>query len=132
MFNDADLISVYTRADALADGELIDVTTTAREAGFRLPVALTRAVWADCVEWSDADSARKACPQDQAGRLWDVLWMASLAARRARECSRVRFALVRVPREGRGVRPRHVELEMHIGPGDDGAAVLTIMQPGED
>jgi hypothetical protein len=28
-----ELISVYTRADALADGNLVDVTETAREAG---------------------------------------------------------------------------------------------------
>ncbi|WP_194294307.1 hypothetical protein [Streptomyces sp. RB17] len=28
----------------------------AREAGFRVPIALTAAVWADCVQWSDEDS----------------------------------------------------------------------------
>src|SRR5262249_4146387 len=33
------------RADALRDGVLIDVTPTAREAGFRYPVALTAATW---------------------------------------------------------------------------------------
>jgi hypothetical protein len=32
-----------TRADALRDGVLIDVTATAREAGLRWPVALTAA-----------------------------------------------------------------------------------------
>ena len=31
---DPDLISAYSRADALADGLLVDVTETAREAGF--------------------------------------------------------------------------------------------------
>jgi type I site-specific restriction endonuclease len=36
-------IHSYTRADAFADGYLVDVTDTAREAGFRFPVALTRA-----------------------------------------------------------------------------------------
>jgi hypothetical protein len=39
MFEDADLIHRYTRADAIRDGVLIDVTQTAREAGFRWPVA---------------------------------------------------------------------------------------------
>jgi len=40
MFENADLIHRYTRADAIADGVLIDVSQTAREAGFAYPVAL--------------------------------------------------------------------------------------------
>jgi hypothetical protein len=40
---DPDLISAYSRSEALADGLLVDVTETAREAGFLYPVALTRA-----------------------------------------------------------------------------------------
>src|SRR5262249_14414043 len=35
MFEEADLIHRYTRAEALADGVLIDVSATAREAGIR-------------------------------------------------------------------------------------------------
>jgi hypothetical protein len=49
MFENADLIHRYNRADALRDGVLIDVSATAREAGIRFPVALTRAVWERCV-----------------------------------------------------------------------------------
>ena len=37
------VISVYTRAQALADGVLIDAGPMAREAGFRWPVAITAA-----------------------------------------------------------------------------------------
>ena len=40
MFEEADLIHSYTRADALRDGFLIDVTATAAEAGICWPVAL--------------------------------------------------------------------------------------------
>jgi hypothetical protein len=47
MFEEADLIHVYTRADALRDGVLIDVSQTAREAGFKSPAALTRAARRD-------------------------------------------------------------------------------------
>src|ERR1700694_4913366 len=39
------VIHSYSRAEALEDGALIDVTSTTREAGFLIPVALTRAVW---------------------------------------------------------------------------------------
>lgn len=124
-------ISTYTRAQALDDGMLVDVTEMAREAGFRLPVALTRAAFEDCVTWTDEDSKRQTY-QDERGRLWDVLWMASIAARRNAGGDCCRFQLYRVPRGGRGVRPRLVTLEMHIGGGDDGEPVITIMQHGED
>jgi hypothetical protein len=49
MFDNADLIHAYTRAEAIADGALIDVSAVARKAGIRYPVALTAAVWAKCV-----------------------------------------------------------------------------------
>jgi hypothetical protein len=45
MFENADLIHRYTRADAIRDGVLSDVSETAKEAGIRWPVALTAAVW---------------------------------------------------------------------------------------
>lgn len=125
-----DIVHAYTRADAIADGVLVDVTPTAREAGFSVPVALTEAAWLDCVAWTDADTARQVT-QDEAGRLWDVLWMAKLAARRA-SGGDVVFEMHRVPRGGRGARPRCAQLRMVIGPGDDGEPVITILMPGED
>lgn len=124
-------IHVYTRAQAIQDGVLIDVSQTAHEAGFRLPVALTTAVWADCVAWTDTDSKRQTA-QDEAGRLWDVIWMASLAARRAVESQRLAFQIYRVPRGGRGIQPRPTTLHMCIGPGDNAAPVITILMPTED
>ncbi len=60
------MIFAYTRADALTDGELVDVSTTAREAGLIFPVAITRAAHALHVEWTDADTERQTY-QDTAG-----------------------------------------------------------------
>lgn len=40
-FADFDIISTYTRQDAIRDGTFIDVTQTARNCGFIIPVALT-------------------------------------------------------------------------------------------
>lgn len=129
LFGDA--IYSYTRAQALADGVLVDVTETAREAGFRVPVAMTAAAWSKTVAWSDADSARQT-HQDVSGRLWDVSWMAFLAARRASGSCRVPFQLHVVPRGGKATRPRLVTLHLQIGPGDEGEPVITIMNPDED
>src|SRR5262249_13138019 len=45
LFEEADLIHAYTRRQALADGVLIDVTTTAKEVGCCFPVAVTADRW---------------------------------------------------------------------------------------
>lgn len=120
----------YSRAQALDDGYLIDVTETAREAGFRFPVALTRAAWEDCVAWNDDDSGRKHWPQDQTGRLWDVLTMTRFymrgAVRRNPAADRFALQVLRVPREGRGHKARIVTLVAHVGPGDNAEPVITI------
>jgi len=36
------VIYSYTRAQAIEDGMFVDVTETAKEAGFKYPVAITR------------------------------------------------------------------------------------------
>lgn len=135
------VIYAYTRAQALADGVLVDVSNAAVEAGFKVPVALTRAAWDDCVEWNDEDTRRQT-PQNASGRLWDVLWMGyvAIASRlRVPESGRSQerfpalfYQLYRVPRGGHAMRPRKVTLKMLSGPGDNGEHVITIMLPHED
>lgn len=125
----AEVIHSYTRAEAIADGVLVDAGDAAREAGFRFPVALTIAAWSEAVTWTPGNQAY----QDESGRLWDVLTMAQHAARRGTgESDRARFQVLRVPNTPRASVARLLELEMHIGPGDDGAPVITIGLPGQD
>ena len=132
LWDDAEIIHRYTRAQALDDGFLIDVTETAREAGFMWPVAMTTAVWQDCVAWNEEDTKRQT-PQDESGRLWDVLFMASRAIKAARHNgTRLSFHVLRIPRGGKARTPRGVALHLVTGPGDDAEPVVTIMQPGED
>lgn len=131
-FQQTDIIHRYSRAQAIQDGELVNVTEMAREAGFKIPVAITRAAWADCVEWTAETDRRKAVHQDESGRLWDVVYMASRCATANRGAEIARFELYRVPVEGRGIKPRLTALHLHIGPGDEGEPVITISLPGED
>ena len=127
-----EVIYVYTRAQALADGALIDAGSMASEAGFRWPVAVTAAVWEDCVAWRESDSDRQIY-QDQSGRLWDVLFLAAYAARaKAHAASQLRFELVRVPRDGRSTQAEPTTLKLVVGPGDDAEPVMTILLPQED
>ena len=126
------VVFTYTRSQALADGVLVDAGALAREAGFVLPVALTAAVWDDCVAWTE-HSSRKQIQQDESGRLWDVLVMAVHAIRtQAGAATSQRFWLHRVPRNGRSVQATPVQLKLAIGPGDDGEPVITILLPQED
>jgi hypothetical protein len=128
-------IDIITRADLLEDGQLVAVDDKPlRELDIRLPVALTRAAWEDCVAWDDEDSLRKV-PQDEDGRLWDVLVMARGAARRAARSSSdgpVTFAVLRVPRSRRGLLARQVVLSLLLHQGDNGEPVITISMVGED
>ena len=126
------VISTYTRAQAIEDGVLIDVGSMAKEAGFKWPVALTADAWADCVAWTDADSQQQV-HQDQSGRLWDVVYMASHAIRTSKDSGdRLLFQLYRVPRDGHSTEAVLVTLKLIVGPGDSGEPVVSILLPNED
>ncbi len=122
-----DVIHIYSRKEALEDGELIDCSALAREAGIKYPVAMTRAVWDLCVALSPA--AEKA-GNDEKGRLWDVRWMLSLAIRAARgDVSEIKYQLLCVVDS---VEASTLMLKANCGPGDDAEPVITIMLPDED
>jgi hypothetical protein len=125
VFDESHLIHRYTRAHALADGELVDVSSVAREAGIRYPTALTRAVWERYVKVPPGVAG-----QDEPGRLWDIVWMLSLAIRRSTG-TLVAFAL-HVRDDNRERTPPLVRLKAICGPGDQGEPVITVMLPEED
>ena len=68
------VIYAYTRSQAVADGVQVDVTKTAQEAGIKFPMFLTRAVFDAYVAVPEGVTG-----QDEAGRLWDLVWMARFA-----------------------------------------------------
>jgi len=79
--DDFPVISVYTRQDAINDGELIDVSETAeaKDAGFKAPIALTKSV----MSLVEVQECLKGL-QDFNGRLWDTLFLAVRAFRIAK------------------------------------------------
>jgi hypothetical protein len=132
LFDEANYISIYSRAHAIEDGFLIDVSTLAKESGFTVPVAVTAAVWDRYVFWTEADDDRQTL-QDTNGRLWDVLSMFKLAI----TCSKGKsdllyYKLKAIPRGGRGTTAKLITLKGVISGGDDGEPVMTIMLPEED
>jgi len=127
-----EVISTYTRSQAIEDGVLIDTGSMAQEAGFKWPVAVTSAAWADCVAWTEDDN-RQQVYQDESGRLWDVLFMASHAIRQGSGSGdRLLFKLYRVRRDGYSKEAILATLKLIVGPGDQGEPVITILLPDED
>ena len=124
--SNAEVVFSYSREQAIADGVLVDVSDMAREAGFRYPVAMTAAAWADCVAWPESS---RSAGQSESGRLWDVLWMTKLAIKGA-DGDRVMVTVLRVPAHGGRAAP--AALQVMVGPGDAWEPVITIMLPGED
>ena len=125
MTTDNTLIFAYSRKDAIEDGVLIDVTETAKEAGFRYCVALTSAAWAECVAVPDGVLC-----QDEAGRLWDVLTMLRHASRSAGSGASTVFFDVLVLNDR--TSPKPVRLKAVCGPDDGLSPCLAVMLPGED
>lgn len=83
---------------------------------------MSASVWGLCVEVPRGKEGL----QDDRGRLWDVVWMLRMAARRGG--SDLRYRLSVVTAKGR----RNIDLKTVCGPGDDAEPVITIMLPEEE
>ena len=130
LFDDTDLVFSYSRRQALEDGVLVDVSEMAREAGFRYPVAITRAVWDGVVTPDHESRAMGQMGQSEAGRLWDVLTLLRVAIRRSRgPAQTLEFQVLVVDRE---TSRRTVTLKAACGPDDDWSPCITVMFPQED
>jgi hypothetical protein len=137
------MVFSYTRAQAIEDGVLVDLTADAenklliREAGILLPVAMTTTAFMETVllgttETPDGEFVFPA-GQSLKGRLWDLLMVLRYsirAANRSGDTDRVHFKVNVKPCEGRPSKT--VALWCQCGPGDSGESVLTIMLEGED
>ncbi|WP_437625991.1 DUF6573 family protein [Sorangium sp. So ce1151] len=120
-FEDADFIHSYSRKQAIEDGVLVNVTSLAKEAGFKVPVALTAALRAR-LQPSERDAQMG---QSFDGRLWDVLMVLRSCAG---DSDTVFFDVV-VAEEDKQCT---VHLKAIVGPGDDADPVITIMFQNED
>jgi hypothetical protein len=134
-----------TRAQAIADGVLLDLTSATddkgqllcHQVGLKVPVAITRTAWAKTIEaggtWKphgDGEILELKGGQSLTGRLWDVLWMLRMVCCQASDTDRIRFQVL-VDVNGNG-RHEAVRLWALCGPGDDAKPVITIMLEGED
>ncbi len=122
------IIYAYTRKQAVEDGEQVDVSTTAAEAGIRFPVFLTRRVFDVYVTVPPNSTC-----QDEAGRLWDIVSMLRFAIKGCRNDWRPHsvFALCpkRQPPPPAGQAGCVMRRARH---GRSPEPAITIMMPDED
>jgi hypothetical protein len=123
-----EVIFAYTRSQAVADGVQVEVTKTATEAGISFPVFLTRGVFDSFVTVPDGVTG-----QDEAGRLWDIVWMLRFAILKARPGVQ-RIPVVLYVRQSDIQRPQLIKLIATCGPldVDDPQPAITVMLPDED
>ena len=123
-----DIIDRYTRAEALADGVLYDLSAQAPDVCrqlFKYPIACTAAVY-DLItrainhpEWHN----------DIKGVIWDILYMSQHAPdKRMIDASTALFTVIIT---GTG-RKRYHRLKLQVHPGDQAEPVITILLPEED
>ena len=112
LFEDADLIHSYSRKQAIEDGALVDL--------------MTSAAYFETVGPIDGELPSG---QDRTGRLWDVLMVLKAAIRNTKgETDRILFEV----RVWNGKKHDIVRLWSLVGPGDTMDPVLTIMCEDED
>ena len=122
-----EIIYTYTRAQAVADGVQVDVTKTAQEAGIKFPTFLTRAVFDAYVAVPPGVTG-----QDEAGRLWDLVWMARFAILRSHgHTDRLPVALYVRNDNHRAKLVKLIAVCSALDI-DDPQPALTLMMPDED
>ena len=122
-----EVIYSYTRKQAVADGVQVEVTKSAQEAGIKFPVFLTRTVFDSFVTVPEGVTG-----QDEAGRLWDAVWMTRFAILRARPgCDRLPVALY-VRNDNRAAKLVKLIATCGALEIDDPSPAITVMLPDED
>ena len=108
IFDDFYVIFKYTRADALHDGVLIDITKLAKEFGFKIPSAVTNNLVSEI----------------------DVQTQLPVLLRTFIEKIKFGHGLGEmISTETISVTGKLIEVILHVGGGDDGEPVLTLMLP---
>ncbi|MBU1862844.1 MAG: hypothetical protein KKH94_04165 [Candidatus Omnitrophica bacterium] len=121
--NAPEVIFSYTRAEALEDGVLHDISSLAKEAGFKFPVAITCGV-------SELLNDTAQLGQSFEGRAWDLLMVLRYEIGKGKNTDVVYFAPYFNSK--RHADPRQYKLWAKCGPGDNFEPVITIMLPHED
>ncbi|MDQ2773522.1 MAG: hypothetical protein M3Y57_01130 [Acidobacteriota bacterium] len=113
-----DPVSIYTRAQAIADGVLVDVSDRAKRFAIRFPVAVTDGLYAALTEHAATEPLKQLCVD-----LLLITMRQQIA--QASQTDRIDFA-VKLP------HIPAVSVYALCTPGDTPDPVITVMLPHED
>ncbi len=126
-----EVVSQYSRKQAIEDGVLVDVTGMAGELGLigsTVPIAVTSRLWHDYIVPADA-LARMG--QTIEGRLFDLLliyrWVSGKNI-----CETIQFDVVFLMLVDHRAVSETVTVKAVSEPGNEGEVVVTLMLEGED
>ncbi len=122
-FDQPDVVYSYTRAQAIEDGVLADISKLAQEAGLKFPVAVTTRVF----ELLN-DTAQPG--QSFEGRAWDLLMILLFEIKRSKSGEIIYFSPLFNANEHEDPKPYKLYAKCH--PGDDLEPVITVMFTDED
>jgi hypothetical protein len=126
---DEPVVYCYSRKNAIADGVQVEVSSLAKEAGFKFPVFVTQSVWQAYVRVPEGVSG-----QDETGRLWDLLSLLRYAIRRSptEQIGYLEFRLFVRNADDQPAREVTLVAECDALDFDDPRPAMTISMPGED
>jgi hypothetical protein len=119
-----EVISVYTRKQAIEDGVLVDLSGLFPNDTriYKYPVACTMTVW------GMIEDACERTREDAGAYVWDLCWMSANMMAVVKDDGDMRLFRCAIPLGGKAKLFKVV-----VGPGDDGVEpVITIMMPDED
>ena len=125
-----EVIHSYTRAQALADGVLVDVTEIAKTCGYQTHTAFSEALFEHCERVARQRTGDPAEQQQETQRVARRVLAAARSACLARAEQDNPRTYFQLPEMTFG---EHTDpMILHIGGGDNGEPVATVMYPEDD
>ncbi len=128
------IIFSYTRKQAIDDGVLVDLTQPGfarifAKCGIRVHTAMT----AECFAQTVCPDLNATCAELTGQTLWNALCrLAAVLTAFGHAVRKLQGDTDRVDFHVEGVEGQDVAMYGHMGPGDEGEPVLTLMLEGED
>ena len=124
--NNWNVIYSYTRAQAIEDGVLIDITADAQAHGFKAHTVVTDNLYHSYIT---PPAGLEGEGQSSSGRLHDLFMVLRTAILGKSATDYLELDVLFLMTPGRHERVRIIAV---VGPGDHGEPVMTIMLPGDD
>ena len=121
--------NIHNRAEALKDGALIDVSSYAKLLGISHPVAVTKAVFANCIKWTqdeNAEDKERDMHQDEKDRLWNILFALDWILNKSDADQVVSFDIHVLPDDGFSYAALRIKIKVVVS-GDEQSDRFIIM-----